>query len=640
MCLRGGIKFIVHDAVLEPSVEGRRRLDHAGFSIDLLDFCVVRIQPTMSSLLRRAGAGVAGVGCLVGAGVAVGGTSPGLKRSVHFWSAIAPFVVEHTGIKWRASAYMDDCSEEELHRRLGAFHQRTASQCVDTIIQLGGIYVKIGQFVSTMGAGILNDAYTTALRPLQDGVPPRSIEQVTRIIEESVGKPMSSLFESFDERPLGAASIAQAHAATLVGGQRCVVKVQYPEVAELYDADFNNLEIVVSYLMPENMPLIKGLRRRHSLELDFRTEASNLRECAANMQARGFEPALVRVPRVYDGSGLCTQHVLAMELFEGQSLASAIVAEQEAVAEALGLESAEALRTRVMRDVRKHFKSGGGAQGNGGFLAGLLDVPTLSAAAPLFRGYVALRQGMAAAAVAAWNGVAHSVGWLSCGWVQPGLAAPPHTGAGIDLGRVLRTLVHVHGCQLLLDGVYNADPHPGNVIVLPDGRLGLIDYGMVGRLGIEERACIARTVLALAAGDKEEVARIYHTAGYRACWHSGQPHGTNAVHRFASFHLDRIDLSPITTGPDGRQMGVMQVLKSTLETSVPDWIEQARRLGGLLIGVGSQTARPISLAHEWSPIAAQLLRQAEAEAEAEAEGEANGEASGAGATAAGSTARA
>ena len=51
------------------------------------------------------------------------------------------------------------------------------------------------------------------------------------------------------------------------------------------------------------------------------------------------------------------------------------------------------------------------------------------------------------------------------------------------MGRVVRELVHIHGCQLLLDGVYNADPHPGNVLLLPDGTLGLIDYGMVGRLG-------------------------------------------------------------------------------------------------------------------------------------------------------------
>jgi hypothetical protein len=182
---------------------------------------------------------------------------------------------------------------------------------------------------------------------------------------------------------------------------------------------------------------------------------------------------------------------------------------------------------------------------------------------------------------------------------------------------------------MLLDGVYNADPHPGNVIVLHDGRLGLIDYGMVGRLAPAERASIARVVLALAKrGDaaKHEVAEIYQQAGYRACWHSGEPHGVEAVHRFATFHLDRIDLSPVKiaqTEPAGaadtaaaagserapHHMPILQLLQSTIEHSVPDWVEQARRLGGLLIGVGSLTARPISLALEWSPLAEQVLAQ-------------------------------
>ena len=54
-------------------------------------------------------------------------------------------------------------------------------------------------------------------------------------------------------------------------------------------------------------------------------------------------------------------------------------------------------------------------------------------------------------------------------------------------------------------------------------------------------------------------------------------------------------------------MPVIKVLQSTIEQSVPDWVEQGRRLGGLLIGVGSQTARPISLASEWAPIAREAL---------------------------------
>ena len=89
---------------------------------------------------------------------------------------------------------------------------------MQVILSLGGIYVKLGQLVSTIGAGVFEDAYISALRPLQDGVPPRPYDDIARIIERSVGAPMSDLFESFEPRPLGSASIAQAHRATLRGG--------------------------------------------------------------------------------------------------------------------------------------------------------------------------------------------------------------------------------------------------------------------------------------------------------------------------------------------------------------------------------------------------------------------------------------
>ena len=118
------------------------------------------------------------------------------------------------------AASWDQCSAEELDTRITAFHHRTAARAVDVILQLGGIYVKIGQFASTMGAGILEDAYIKALQPLQDGVPPRSLEEVSSIIEASVGQSMASLFRHFEPEPVGAASIAQAHRATLSDGER------------------------------------------------------------------------------------------------------------------------------------------------------------------------------------------------------------------------------------------------------------------------------------------------------------------------------------------------------------------------------------------------------------------------------------
>ena len=557
---------------------------------------------------------------------------------------MAPFFGEYQLVKARAK--WDQCEQRDIEARIAAFHKRTASKAVDVILQLGGIYVKIGQFASTMGAGILEDEYIQALKPLQDGVPPRSLEEVSRIIEGSVGHSMQELFLSFDPIPLGAASIAQAHRATLHDGREIVVKIQYPEVASLYEADFDNLEVVTRWLFPENVPLIRGLRKRHSAELDFRVEADNLREVGANLRKRGFEPALVRVPTVPDPR-LCTQHVLGMELLRGGSLARAIEDEMADVARALGLGGAGELRAGVMRRLQQHFEGGGGAE---------RFVQAAEYAAPLVRLY----------SVAAWRWrslAATASLWLAlilrplarCLAIDLDVDAAAAVAAAArtrrpNLGRAIRTLVRVHGCAMLLDGVYNADPHPGNVLLLPDGRLGLIDYGMVGRLSTAERRSIARVTLGLAGGDVTAVVQEYERAGYVACWHSGERHGADAVFRFATFHLDRIDLSPVrlrahtegaetsrgdaglvaasavptaasaaptaasaapSAAPPGSKapstIPVMRLLHSTIEHSVPDWIEQARRLGGLLIGVGSQAGRPISLAHEWAPIAQEVL---------------------------------
>lgn len=458
-----------------------------------------------------------------------------------------------------------------------------------------------------MGAGILDEAYIQALRPLQDGVPPRSLEEVSRIIERSVGMSMDELFISFDPVPVGAASIAQAHRATLADGREVIVKVQYPEVATLYQADFDNLEIVTRLLFPENISLIQGLRARHSAELDFRNEAANLREVRTNLQARGFEPALVRVPAVPDGR-LCTEHVLAMEMLPGRSLAAAIEDEYKEMAEALGLGSAATLRAELMKRVMTHFEEGGGAQ---------RFLHAAEAAAPVVRAYARLvrwRRGLAVrlqcliGRIASLLGVGHLMPPVDTSSIAAAAAAA-NSHARADVGRAVRTLVRVHGVAMLLDGLYNADPHPGNVLIMDGGQLGLIDYGMCGRLGTEERQAISRVVLGLASGDEAAVVDEYTRAGYRACWmSSGEVHAAATVHRLATFHLDRIDLSPVRAkGPDAPPMPIMTVLHSTIEHAVPDWVEQARRLGGLLIGVGSQAGRPISLAHEWAPIAREVL---------------------------------
>jgi hypothetical protein len=453
-----------------------------------------------------------------------------------------------------------------------------------------------------------------------------------------------------------------------------IVKVQYPEVAAHYAADFDNLQVLAAWLFPETLPMVAGLRKRHEGELDFRQEAANLAECRANVQKRfGSRAVLPAVPAPH----LVTQHVLAMEYLPGQSLASAIEREQSDMAAALGLPGgAPELRKRTLEVLKAGFRrdnkkdhapssgsskssgksgAGGGAEGDeggGGLLyGGLADLslaPGLAAwAAAALRTYAASRR-TAVELYAGWTAALRrllaSLLFLGGSDVAAGgagdsdqaasvpggqeasssgahLLSTTGTGTGgsanrVDVGRCLELLVAVHGSQLLLDGCHNADPHPGNVLVLPDGRLGLIDYGMVGRLPLADRLQVAKVVVALADGDADLVARLYAAAGYRAVTTlGGHPQPPAVVHRIATFHLNRIDLSRVNvTPPDAtpplaaEYKSIMRVLHGTLEVAVPDWVEQSRRLGGLLIGVSNQAGRPVSLAAAWAPMAKQLLR--------------------------------
>ena len=75
--------------------------------------------------------------------------------------------------------------------------------------------------------------------------------------------------------------------------------------------------------------------------------------------------------------------------------------------------------------------------------------------------------------------------------------AAPGPLTGCDRERLARDLLDCLLRQIVIDGVFHADPHPGNIMLLADGRLGLIDFGSVGRLDSGLRAALQRLLLAL-----------------------------------------------------------------------------------------------------------------------------------------------
>ena len=72
---------------------------------------------------------------------------------------------------------------------------------------------------------------------------------------------------------------------------------------------------------------------------------------------------------------------------------------------------------------------------------------------------------------------------------------------GLDRVGLARTLLHCLLRQIMIDGVFHADPHPGNILLLADGRLALLDFGSVGHLDTELQGALRSLLLAIGQRD-------------------------------------------------------------------------------------------------------------------------------------------
>jgi len=84
---------------------------------------------------------------------------------------------------------------------------------------------------------------------------------------------------------------------------------------------------------------------------------------------------------------------------------------------------------------------------------------------------------------------------------------------GISLPALLETIVEVYAQMMLIDGIFHADPHPGNLLVAPDGRLVLLDFGMVVRVEKETRAQLIQTIMSAARQDVDGVIAGFYELG-------------------------------------------------------------------------------------------------------------------------------
>lgn len=250
----------------------------------------------------------------------------------------------------RLSALRRIFGQHWYERRIAALHLKNAERVKNAILDLKGLFIKIGQLLSAM-SNFLPETFQRPLEALQDRLPAQPIEAVRRRLMEELGKNPEALFQSFEEVPMATASIGQAHRAVLPDGTEVVVKVQHYGIESVAQTDLaiiQRITRVVSWFMD-----IKGMdylytqiRQMIEEELDFSNEARVMQTIGHNLAE---EPDVV-VPEVF--AAYSTARVLTTRYCTGTKISDL------AQLEAWGVDRRE-LAARLLRVwCRMVFKDG------------------------------------------------------------------------------------------------------------------------------------------------------------------------------------------------------------------------------------------------------------------------------------------
>ena len=207
-------------------------------------------------------------------------------------------------------------NEEKSKARLSKTYEQMANDVVDTLGELKGAVMKIGQ-IASQTQDFLPKEFSDALQKLQKEAPPVEFSLIRTQVEQALGGTLEELFTNFDEQPYAAASIGQVHRAVTKTGLDVVVKVQYPGVDRSCDSDLKQLRLTLKLGGLIKMPkasvdaLFEEIKARLHEELDYEHEARNLRRFRKFHKAHKY----IIVPKVI--TSLSTRHVLTLEYVEG-----------------------------------------------------------------------------------------------------------------------------------------------------------------------------------------------------------------------------------------------------------------------------------------------------------------------------------
>ena len=186
--------------------------------------------------------------------------------------------------------------------------------------RVGGTFVKFGQIIAS-SPGLFGDELANEFRSCLDTGPVVPFDQVREVVEVELGRKLEEVFSEFDETPIGRASIAVVHRATLLDGTKVAVKVLRPGIEHLVATDLDVMQPLFDVLVRQTgaqiagatLQQLDGLRVQIGEELDLRNEVRALQHFRELTIDAGLDKIVVPISYP-EFSG---RDVLTMEYLDG-----------------------------------------------------------------------------------------------------------------------------------------------------------------------------------------------------------------------------------------------------------------------------------------------------------------------------------
>ncbi|KAH7619626.1 hypothetical protein Ndes2526B_g06607 [Nannochloris sp. 'desiccata'] len=426
-----------------------------------------------------------------------------VTRTSEFWLRVSTIYFGYKATQLRAlAAQVSGWNSDRIKSDLWDPQQeKAASQMYNLCVDLRGFYLKAGQFLGARG-DFVPEQICRKLSLLHDQVPPMPAAQVRAVIEEELGNvPMDQVFEWIDlDNPLGSASISQVHKAKLkplpgqqysssLGWWKRPLGLFFPFLRNRKN-QIGDVTAAVAIADSSSSSTAPGTINRSALALvPVGNPPVDLTLAWQQAPTDGIVAVKVQYPNALPTMSLDLSNLRVLAAFLSKTeLKFDMLNAVDELSKQIRLEFDFRREARIMDAVARHF------EGQSDKIVVPRSVPTMVTPRLLVMNYL--------------DGVPitrmkDQIAFQNLSEATKRLAAK----------RILSRVAEAYGRMILINATFQADAHPGNLMVMKGGRIGVIDYGQSKRLPDWERAQFARLILALDSGNERAVSKALDNLG-------------------------------------------------------------------------------------------------------------------------------